>query len=61
MSHATTETKPLSGQSITWQRFWPALTAGILGLIILYFAGFAPLEAHNAAHDARHSAAFPCH
>jgi cobalt transporter subunit CbtB len=40
----------------------PALVAGILGLALLYAAGFsdiAPL--HNAAHDGRHSASFPCH
>jgi cobalt transporter subunit CbtB len=36
-----------------------ALTFGIL---ILYVVGFAPLQAaHNAAHDVRHSMAFPCH
>jgi cobalt transporter subunit CbtB len=34
----------------------------ILGLGFVYFVGFAPLSAvHNAAHDTRHSAAFPCH
>jgi len=28
----------------------------------VYFAGFSHLEAvHNAAHDTRHSAGFPCH
>lgn len=33
-----------------------------LGLGLLYFVGFSPLSAvHNAAHDTRHSAAFPCH
>lgn len=42
-------------------RLWPALSAVLLGLVILYGVGFAPLAAHNAAHDARHSAAFPCH
>lgn len=40
---------------------WPALSAALLGLVILYGVGFAPLAAHNAAHDARHAAAFPCH
>ena len=33
-----------------------------VGLILLFFVGFAPISAiHNAAHDTRHSAAFPCH
>ncbi len=32
------------------------------GLIMLFAVGFAPVDvAHNAAHDSRHSAAFPCH
>lgn len=47
--------------TIDWANLWPALSAALLGLVILYGVGFAPLEAHNAAHDARHSAAFPCH
>jgi cobalt transporter subunit CbtB len=34
----------------------------LLGAFLLLGAGFAPLDiAHNAAHDARHSFAFPCH
>lgn len=34
----------------------------ILGLGFVYLVGFAPISAvHNAAHDTRHSAAFPCH
>lgn len=34
----------------------------LLGLALLYVVGFAPLPAvHNAAHDTRHTAAFPCH
>ena len=38
-----------------------ALAAG-LGLILLYGAAFAETPAlHNAAHDGRHSAGFPCH
>ncbi len=34
----------------------------LLGLAVLYFVGFTPAMAvHNAAHDTRHTAAFPCH
>jgi cobalt transporter subunit CbtB len=30
--------------------------------VFVYFVGFAPISAvHNAAHDTRHTAAFPCH
>jgi cobalt transporter subunit CbtB len=33
-----------------------------VGLGFVYLVGFAPVSAvHNAAHDTRHSAAFPCH
>ncbi|ASF46613.1 CbtB domain-containing protein [Methylovulum psychrotolerans] len=37
------------------------LTA-LLGLVLVYAAGFAESAIlHNAAHDGRHSASFPCH
>lgn len=36
--------------------------AFILGGVVVYGAGFsAKAEAHNAAHDSRHTHAFPCH
>lgn len=39
-----------------------ALAAALLGAAIVWVVGFAPLAVvHNAAHDTRHSAAFPCH
>ncbi|SCW55997.1 MULTISPECIES: CbtB-domain containing protein [unclassified Pseudomonas] len=44
------------------QRLSAAILASILGAGLVYFAGFSHIEAvHNAAHDTRHSAAFPCH
>jgi len=44
------------------QRLTAAIFASILGASLVYFAGFSHIEAvHNAAHDTRHSAAFPCH
>ena len=39
-------------------------TAGAMafGVLILFAVGFAPMDvAHNAAHDTRHTLAFPCH
>jgi len=34
----------------------------LMGCGLLYFTGFSHLDTvHNAAHDSRHSAAFPCH
>lgn len=39
-----------------------ALMAALLGLSLVFVAGFADVNVlHNAAHDARHSATFPCH
>ncbi|MHB8453681.1 MAG: CbtB domain-containing protein [Acidiferrobacterales bacterium] len=40
----------------------PALFVAFLGLALVYAAGFSKIHVlHNAAHDARHSAGFPCH
>jgi cobalt transporter subunit CbtB len=53
------------GQSATQtlaQRKVVGLVSVFAGLFCLYFVGFAPMAAvHNAAHDTRHGAAFPCH
>lgn len=38
------------------------VTAFLLGIVILYGAGFVQTSAvHNAAHDMRHALGFPCH
>ena len=38
------------------------LAAAILGITIIMGMGFTSMDvAHNAAHDTRHSVAFPCH
>jgi cobalt transporter subunit CbtB len=38
------------------------LAAMLMGTALLFLVGFAPMPSvHNAAHDTRHSAAFPCH
>jgi cobalt transporter subunit CbtB len=38
------------------------LAAMAFGLLIIGVVGFAHIDAvHNAAHDVRHSNAFPCH
>ncbi len=43
-------------------RISQVLATSVLGLVILLFVGFAPVNAvHNAAHDSRHSVSFPCH
>jgi len=39
-----------------------ALVAALLGGFVLFGVGFTTISAvHNAAHDTRHSFAFPCH
>ena len=39
-----------------------AFCAALLGSFLIWGVGFSHLSAlHNAAHDTRHSAAFPCH
>ena len=40
----------------------PAVLALMLGIFVVMGAGFAHSSTiHNAAHDARHAFAFPCH
>ena len=39
-----------------------ALCAALLGGVLIWGVGFSHINVvHNAAHDTRHSAAFPCH
>lgn len=43
-------------------RALPIALAALLGIFLVAGTGFAHTEAvHNAAHDTRHSLAFPCH
>jgi len=43
-------------------RHLPALAMLVFGVVVLYGVGFANTAAvHNAAHDTRHAAGFPCH
>lgn len=59
-SHADKSTA--SSTTTLTQRLTTAVCASILGASLVYFAGFSHIEAvHNAAHDTRHSSAFPCH
>ena len=41
---------------------WPAVGLVFFGVAIVYLIGFVDLpKAHNATHDTRHAAGFPCH
>ncbi len=52
--------QPLS--AIWTGKIFPALVAAILGCVLIFAMGFAEMSTlHNAAHDGRHSAGFPCH
>jgi cobalt transporter subunit CbtB len=56
-----TSTSPAAAAGSTSRLLQLAL-AGLLGLFVVGISGFAHIEAvHNAAHDVRHSLAFPCH
>ena len=57
-------TQPQTGIQVAadTRRLWPALAAAMLGMVILFGVALANGDTiHNAAHDTRHSAAFPCH
>ncbi|MBD8120741.1 CbtB-domain containing protein [Pseudomonas lutea] len=60
---ATTAPAPATTATATQsQRLVAAAGAMLLGAFLVYFAGFSHIDAvHNAAHDTRHSSAFPCH
>jgi cobalt transporter subunit CbtB len=56
---------PVSGPTLSNTKattLVPALLAAFLGLFMVWGVGFSDISAvHNAAHDVRHSSAFPCH
>ena len=57
-----TTSRPESHAQISVARLWPPIAAILLGAFLILGAGFAhPSALHNAAHDGRHSLAFPCH
>jgi cobalt transporter subunit CbtB len=59
-SNLSTTAGAVSGQRATV--VLPALLAAFLGTFLIFGVGFSHISAfHNAAHDTRHSNAFPCH
>ncbi len=60
---ATRNESPLTaGLSVSMTRLWPALAAALFGMTMLFGVALANSDTiHSAAHDTRHSAAFPCH
>lgn len=63
MSSASIPSRPVTTAAPASTRtLVSALMAALFGAAIVLVTGFAPLEAvHNAVHDARHAAGFPCH
>ena len=62
----TLSDKPASNDNravaLTAARAVPIFMAALLGIFIVGGVGFSHIGAvHNAAHDYRHSMAFPCH
>ena len=43
------------------RHYMPSVVAAVLGIFLLAVVGFTPGIAHQAAHDVRHTVAFPCH
>lgn len=49
-------------QAARSERLVAAVMAALLGAFLVWGVGFSPISVlHNAAHDTRHSLAFPCH
>lgn len=57
----TTQTLTQTGTRAN-EGFAAIAVAALLGLGLVFLAGFSPASAlHNAAHDFRHTQNFPCH
>jgi cobalt transporter subunit CbtB len=60
-----TQTRTISGTAATADHvaiLVPVMLAVLLGAFLLFGTGLSTISAaHNAAHDARHAFAFPCH
>lgn len=62
MSTETSRRSQTQSTAATASRAVPIALAVLLGVFLVAGTGFAHTEAvHNAAHDTRHSLAFPCH
>ncbi len=62
MTNATDAAAPTRPQTGDATRYCAVVGAALLGLVLVYGAGFAQTDLlHNGAHDARHAAGFPCH
>ena len=61
-TETTTRRASADAASVSSSRVVAIALAALLGTMLVAGTGFAHTEAvHNAAHDTRHSLAFPCH
>jgi len=61
VTQSQTTQMPVAGSTAA-SRFAQSVLAMTLGLFIVGMVGFSHIDVlHNAAHDVRHSNAFPCH
>ena len=60
-----TQTRTINGSTAATDHvaiLVPAMLAVMLGAFLVFGTGLSAISAvHNAAHDARHAFAFPCH
>ncbi len=62
IDNTTADAATVAPSALWKDKILPSFLAVALGSVMLYGAAFASVEAlHNAAHDSRHSAGFPCH
>jgi cobalt transporter subunit CbtB len=62
MQYVNTTINTISAAATPASRLFQLGLAALLGLFVIGAVGFAQMDvAHNAAHDYRHSMAFPCH
>lgn len=57
-----TSTQVTNNSALTISSTLQIIATGLIAIVVLYGVGFNEMSvAHNAAHDARHAAVFPCH
>ncbi|MFT3931076.1 MAG: CbtB domain-containing protein [Spongiibacteraceae bacterium] len=62
MTNSTNTTKVIASPTMDSRQLASGFASMLLGSLLIALIGFAPMPAvHNAAHDTRHSSAFPCH
>ena len=64
MRTQTIDSRPRAGSetSSRSEALVAAVLAALLGSFLIWGVGFSHIDVlHNAAHDTRHSAGFPCH